>query len=164
VSTDTYAYWSRRCLPEPGDILFTREAPMGEAAIIPKATKLCMGQRTMLLRVFKEYLDAKYLLYTIMSPPFQKRIGRGAVGTGVKHLRVGDVESLVFPLPPFEEQKQIVEIVEQKLSVIEEVESEIEGKIFHSDRLRQSILKKAFSGKLVPHDEIDEPIPGLSAN
>ncbi len=148
VSQKTYTYWSRRCPPESGDILFTREAPMGEAAIIPKDIKLCMGQRTMLLRVFNEYLDAKYLLFVIMSPPFQHRFGRGAVGSGVKHLRVGDVESLVLPIPPLDEQKQIVETVEEKLSVMNEVELEVDRNLKRADRLRESILKKAFSGKL----------------
>ncbi|MCP3873127.1 MAG: restriction endonuclease subunit S [Desulfobacteraceae bacterium] len=152
VSLETYTYWSRRCPPEPNDILFTREAPMGEAAIIPKNIKLCMGQRMMLLRVFNDLLSIQYLLYTIMSPPFQSRSERGAVGIGVKHLRVGDVESLVFPMPPFDEQKRIVEIVEQKLSVINEVEAEVENNLSRAGRFRQSILKKAFTGKLVPQE------------
>jgi type I restriction enzyme, S subunit len=159
VSQKTYEYWSRRCYPEPGDILFTREAPMGEATIIPKDIKLCMGQRTMLLRVFSECLDAKYLLYVIMSPPFQQRFGLGAVGSGVKHLRVGDVESLSFPLPPFNEQLKIVEIVEQKLSIVNKIKVGVDRNLRFVDHLRQSILKKAFTGKLVPRHDADEPIP-----
>ncbi|MCK4768550.1 MAG: restriction endonuclease subunit S, partial [Desulfobacula sp.] len=156
VSPKTYAYWSRRCPPEPGDILFTREAPMGEAAIIPIDTKLCMGQRIMLLRVFSNLLNIQYLLYVILSLPFQNKLAHESVGTGVKHLRVGGVESLVFPLPPFEEQKKIVEFVEEKFSVMNEVETEIEKNLKRADRLRQSILKKAFTGKLVPQINTDK--------
>ena len=149
VSNETYDYWSRRCIPEPGDILFTREAPMGEATIIPEDTKICMGQRTMLIRLFDQYIDNKYLLYLILSPPFQGRMGQGAVGTGVKHLRVGDVESLAVPVPPFEEQKELVAQLDAKISVIEEAEAEVDANLRRGDRLRQSILSKAFSGRLV---------------
>ena len=59
VNETTYDYWSRRCPPISGDILFTREAPMGEAGIIPTNTKLCMGQRIMLLRPMPEFTNPK---------------------------------------------------------------------------------------------------------
>lgn len=45
VNEETYEFWSRRCTPEPRDIMFTREAPMGEAAIIPDGERFCLGQR-----------------------------------------------------------------------------------------------------------------------
>jgi type I restriction enzyme S subunit len=157
VSQKTYAYWSRRCPPEPGDILFTREAPMGEATIIPQDMKVCMGQRMMLIRLFDHIINTKYLLYSIMSPPFQNRLGSGAVGTGVKHLRVGDVEALALPVPPIEEQNEIVKLADEKLSIAEEIEMELEKNIRRSDALHHSILQKSFSGKLVPQDVRDEP-------
>jgi len=117
ITETTYQYWSRRCPPKSGDILFTREAPMGEAAIIPEDTKLCMGQRMMLIRVFEKLLLPKFLLSVIMSPVFQQGLIGNAVGTGVKHLRVGDVEAFALAIPPLEEQKIIVEEVESRLSV-----------------------------------------------
>ena len=95
VSQETYIFWSRRCPPLSGDILFTREAPMGEAAIIPEGKMVCMGQRIMLLRPGK-FLSGKYLLCATQNPIFKKVSDKVAVGTGVKHLRVGDVERLVF--------------------------------------------------------------------
>jgi type I restriction enzyme S subunit len=156
VSKKTYTYWSRRCPPEPGDILFTREAPMGEAAIIPESMMVCMGQRMMLIRLFDHLINTKYLLYSIMSPTFQNRLGSGAVGTGVKHLRVGDVESLILPIPPIEEQNKIVELVDEKLSIVERSEIELEKNIRRSDAIHRSILQKAFSGKLVYQDIQDE--------
>lgn len=148
VSRETYEYWSRRCPPGPGDILFTREAPMGEAAIVPDGANVCMGQRMMLIRLFPEFLNNKYFLYTILEPNFQSSFSEGAVGMGVKHLRVGDVESLVIPIPPVQEQIQIVKEVESRLSVAEEVQNETENNLQRAERLRQSILSKAFSGGL----------------
>lgn len=112
ISEETYAYWSRRMPPESGDIFFTREAPMGEAAIVPDEEKVCLGQRVMLIRLFPELFNNRFLLYVIQSPSFQLRMADAAIGMGVKHLRVGDVESLAVPVPPKIEQDRIVAIVD----------------------------------------------------
>ncbi len=154
VSQETSEYWSRRCAPEPGDILFTREAPMGDAAIIPKDTQVCMGQRMMLLRVFDTCLNNKYLLYNILSATFQHRFIKSAIGTGVKHLRVGDVEKLVFPICSIQEQTQIVKEIETRLSVCDNAIKNIDEVLKKSEALRQSILKKAFEGKLLSDVEL----------
>ena len=157
VSKETYDYWSRRCPPKAKDILFTREAPMGDAAIIPSNTKICMGQRIMLLRTFPELLTPKYLHYVIMDSVFQDRMEKSAIGTGVKHLRVEDVEELSIPICPLEEQQRIVEEIESRLSVCDKLEETIAASLKQSEALRQSILKKAFEGKLVKAKEIEKP-------
>ena len=112
ISEETYAYWARRMPPKGGDIFFTREAPMGEAAIVPDGEKVCLGQRSMLIRLFPELFSNRFLLYVIQSPSFQTRMIEAAIGMTVKHLRVGGVEDLVVPVPPKAEQDQIVAIVD----------------------------------------------------
>jgi len=108
VSEETYNFWSRRCPPLPGDILFTREAPVGEGAIIPEGIKLCMGQRMMLIRVYNDLILREYLLLVITSPDFLNRISKFKKGTLVGHLRIGDVENFHIPVPPYQEQIEIV--------------------------------------------------------
>lgn len=112
ISEETYAYWARRMPPKGGDIFFTREAPMGEAAIVPDGEKVCLGQRSMLIRLFPDLFNNRFLLYVIQSPSFQTRMIEVAIGMTVKHLRVGGVEDLVVPVPPKAEQDQIVAIVD----------------------------------------------------
>lgn len=107
ISEETYDYWARRMPPKSGDIFFTREAPMGEAAIVPEGERVCLGQRTMLVRLFPALFSNRYLLYVIQSPSFQLRMNEAAIGMAVKHLRVGGVEDLVVPVPPHAEQDQI---------------------------------------------------------
>jgi type I restriction enzyme S subunit len=147
VDQPTYEFWSKRCPPEPGDVLFTREAPMGEAAVIQPGVKLCMGQRMMLMRP-SSAINAGFLLYSLMSPVIRQVIERTAVGSGVKHLRVGDVELLPIPIPPILEQQRIVAEVDRRLSLVHEIEGQANFNFIRTARLRQSILKNAFSAQM----------------
>ncbi|ART48550.1 restriction endonuclease subunit S [Acidovorax carolinensis] len=144
VDQPTYEFWSRRCPPEPGDVLFTREAPMGEAGIIPPGVKLCLGQRTMLMRP-SPAISSSFLLSALLSPVVKDLIDRVAVGSGVKHLRVGDVERLPVPLPPVGEQARIVAEVDRHLSILREVEAEVDANLQRAQALRQATLSTAFS-------------------
>jgi type I restriction enzyme S subunit len=157
VNEDTYAFWSRRCPPKSGDILFTREAPMGEAAIIPDGMKICLGQRTMLLRMPAELLENKFVLYTLLAPSMLQQINENAIGSGVKHLRVGDVENLQIPIPPLEEQKEIVRRVEELFHFADSIEARYQKAKAWFNKLPQAILAKAFRGELAEQDENDEP-------
>ncbi|POP54260.1 restriction endonuclease subunit S [Zhongshania marina] len=157
ISQETYDYWSRRCPPKQGDIIFTREAPMGEAGIVPKGVTLCMGQRMMLLRPMPAFINAEYVLLNIQSLQFQQRMSRQAIGTGVKHLRVADVEALPFPLPPKAEQTEIVRRVEQLLTYADQVEQQVKNAQARVNQLTQSILAKAFRGELTEQWRQDNP-------
>ncbi len=66
-------------------------------------------------------------------------------------------EKVPTPLPPLAEQRRIVAEVERRLSVADEVARTVEQSLAQAQRLRQSILKKAFEGRLVAQDEMDEP-------
>jgi len=149
VNQETYEYWSRRCPPMPGDILFTREAPMGESAIIPTGYTVCMGQRMMLLRVIHELTNVKYLHIALLDPQFQDRFQDFKVGMGVQHLRVGDVEKSVVALPSLVEQNEIVQRVEEKLTAADRLMAELDTKLTQAQQQKKTILASAFKGELI---------------
>lgn len=81
--------------------------------------------------------------------------------SGLYTLSVSKVSSLPIPLPPLVEQRRIIAEVERRLSVIQQAESTVEANLTRAQRLRQSTLNQAFSGKLVPQDPNDEPASAL---
>jgi len=148
VDESTYEFWSKRCKPEAGDLVFTREAPMGEVAVIPSNIKICLGQRTMLFRPVEPFCSAKYLTLCLMDPVFRENSEKNSVGTGVKHYRVGDVSDLFIPVPSVAEQTEIVRRVEQLFAYADQIEQRVKDAQARVNHLTQSILAKAFRGEL----------------
>jgi len=103
----------------------------------------------------------EYIYFICISPQFQKSIVGNASATTLPILNKSSFEVLLLPLPPLPEQQKIVEEIEQRFSVADEVEKAIDNSLKQAERLRQSILKKAFEGKLVPQDPSDEPAEKL---
>ncbi|MEM1251615.1 MAG: restriction endonuclease subunit S [Cyanobacteria bacterium P01_H01_bin.21] len=157
IDQPTYEYWSRRCKPSSGDILFTREAPMAEVAMIPEGEKICMGQRMMLLRVDQKNLLGEYLLFMLQTPFVREYVEKTAVGTGVKHLRVRDVEGVPVRIAPIQEQKEICKKLRELFDLIESLRQLYHSNFEDLSTLDQSILTKAFQGQLVLQDPNDEP-------
>ncbi|MBI5049456.1 MAG: restriction endonuclease subunit S [Nitrospirae bacterium] len=71
------------------------------------------------------------------------------MSTAQKNINLEILSDVAVPLPPVYEQKQIIEEIERRLSVAEEIEETININLNRAERLRQAILKKAFSGRLV---------------
>jgi len=82
-------------------------------------------------------------------------------GTAQPQVTINNAINIELPLPPLAEQHRIVEEIERRFSVADEVEKAIDNSLKQAERLRQSILKKAFEGKLVPQDPNDEPAEKL---
>ena len=93
---------------------------------------------------------------------FSSAFGFGNVRQQINQTTIETIKSTVFnksplQLPPFAEQNRIVAEVDRRLSVIDEMEATVDANLKRAERLRQSILKRAFEGKLVPQDPNDEP-------
>ena len=81
-----------------------------------------MGQRMMLIRPMPDFMNRKFLLYTLMEPSLLDRVQDKPIGATVKHLRVGGVETLLVPIAPREEQDRIVDTLDRLLSLVDVLE------------------------------------------
>lgn len=111
VFTDAKSYelWTARGKPTAGDIVITREAPVGEVCMIPdRHPTACLGQRMMLYRPDSRKIDGGFLLFALQSNAIQNRLDLISGGSTVGHVRVGDIRTLWMYLPPtLEEQRRI---------------------------------------------------------
>lgn len=111
ISRDTFDQWTQRLVPESGDLLFAREAPVGPIVRIPSSLNVAPGQRTVLLRPKPSVTDSSYLYYRMISPVVQRRISEVSMGSTVAHLNVADIRSLDIDIPPLPEQQAIAEVL-----------------------------------------------------
>ena len=88
------------------------------------------------------------LMYWLNSPDLLARVRSLTGGSASPHLNVGEVKSFPVPVAPIAEQNAIAAEVERRLSVIDELEDAVEANLTRADRLRQSVLTRAFSGEL----------------
>ena len=103
-------------------------------------------------------IDATCCYYILSSPVVQSRIrNAGSTTTNISNISSGKLSEIPIPLPPLAEQRRIAVEVERRLSVIQQAEAAVDASLQRAERLRQSILKRAFSGELVPQDPDDEP-------
>jgi type I restriction enzyme S subunit len=97
------------------------------------------------------------VFYFFQSLIYWKQIKSGQVGTGQPNFNGTKLGQLMIPLCTYEEQDQIVQEIESRLSVCDKLEETVQQSLNKIEYLRQSILKKAFEGKLVPQDPNDLP-------
>ena len=144
-----------------GDILLNEGQSMelvGRPAIyrdeVPGA---CFTNTLVRFRVY-DNVDTDYALRVFLAYLKNGRFQKIATITvNIAHLGAGRFAEIEFPLPPIEEQAAIIEEVDRHFSLIDAAEKAINLSMARASRLRQSILKKAFEGKLVPQDPKDEP-------
>jgi type I restriction enzyme S subunit len=145
----------------PGDILLNEGQSMelvGRPAMYRgELPGVCFTNSLVRFQAY-DCLDRNYALFAFLAflktGRFQKI---ASITVNIAHLGAGRFAELPFPLPPLAEQQQIVALVEERLSQIDSAEKTIDAELIRSKRLRQSILKRAFEGKLVPQDPKDEP-------
>ncbi|NUD25849.1 restriction endonuclease subunit S [Escherichia coli] len=143
VTEDTYLQWIRRGKPQVGDIIFTREAPVGEAGVLQDAEGIFLGQRTMMYRADTCLSDNYFLFYSLSSPFCQKQIEDFSNGGTVAHMRVPDCGEILINLPPFLEQKKIAQI----LSTWDKAISVTEKLLTNSQQQKKALMQQLLTGK-----------------
>jgi type I restriction enzyme S subunit len=131
--TDEEHYLGRvkRAVPQVGDIVITREAPMGDVCQIPAGLKCCLGQRQVLLRPDPKKVDSRFLLYALQSPYIQHQIGwNEGTGSTVSNLRIPVLEALSVPTPELAVQREVAETlgaIDDRITLLRETNTTLEA-------------------------------------
>jgi type I restriction enzyme S subunit len=147
---EAFSKLSEKDCPKVGDILITKDGAIGRASVVETNEPFCINQSVAVVWLRSYPAEHKFLFYVIESPLTQKPIWEKVRGVAIQHLSITDFAKMTLLLPPLGEQRQIVEEVERALSIADATEEAIEQGLRQAERLRQSILKRAFEGKLVP--------------
>lgn len=126
-------------LGEPPGVCAIYPEGIGPAMVTPDVIKMSVNSTAILPKLMMHYLNSE----------IARRFATGAAfGTTRLRVTLPIFREMPVPLPPLAEQEQIVDEIERRLSVIEELEATVEANLTRADRLRQSILSQAFSGRL----------------
>lgn len=140
VSDEEYIERTARLKPQQGDIVYGREGTFGNAAILPKGYKFCLGQRVMLLRPNNEFCISQYLLRALISDEvYNQALAKNNAST-VAHVNVKDVKNFMIPVPPLELQNQFASFVEE----IDKSRSRIQKSLEASQELFDSLMQEYF--------------------
>ena len=107
VSKDIYDKRNMRAIPQKDDIIFAREAPAGNAALIREGQEVCLGQRTVLIRPDCEKVFPEYLVYYLLAPEQQYKLLGTANGATVAHVNLSVIRKMSIELPDIDVQQKI---------------------------------------------------------
>ena len=161
ISLSEYENRQSRGISQKGDILFTTEAPLGNASLADIET-YSTGQRVITLRSLNNLILHEFAVYEILSSYFQKTLKDNATGTTAQGIKAARLKKLSLPIPPLEEQHRIVAKLNELLPLVEtygkeqEALEKVEKKF--PDKLRASLLQEAIQGKLVPQLESEPEV------
>ncbi|GMU86834.1 MAG: type I restriction-modification system subunit S [Ignavibacteriales bacterium] len=99
VSEGTYNLWTQRMVPQEGDIVLAREAPVGEVGYVEANRKICLGQRTVLIRPNQSLIHNRFLLYYLMNKEVKNGLINKSSGSVVEHLNVRDIREFKIKIP-----------------------------------------------------------------
>ena len=157
ISEEEYCERQQRGTSRYGDILFTTEAPLGNAAIAD-VKKFSAGQRLITFQHYGNcYLNNTTFLYFILSDTFQNQLHTRKTGSTVSGIKAAILKTLVLPVPPLKEQENISVACENLLTLTERIAIDKQDILSIISKTKSKILDLAIRGKLVPQDPNDEP-------
>ncbi|HMS49170.1 restriction endonuclease subunit S [Candidatus Neomicrothrix sp.] len=155
VSPTTFRKWTSRGRPQRGDVLLTREAPVGEVGVLDTDDPLFLGQRLMMYRAAPDLASPDFLAHGLRSTSVQQQMALLGSGSLHEHLRVGDCSKFRVPLAPRAAQDDAMKQVRKIENRDRAAGQALEGQLVLLAERRQALITAAVTGKL--------EIPGVAA-
>lgn len=149
VSEADFSGWTRRVTPQEGDLLFSYETRLGEAALMPGGVRACLGRRMALLRPDRKRVIPEFLLHFYLSPSFQRTISERTVhGATVPRIGLATMGEWEVEIPVFEQQQCVADQLRSLHAVVDH--SDVESAQLAG--VRDKLLPLLMSGKVMVKD------------
>jgi type I restriction enzyme S subunit len=148
IAREEHELRCRRHLPVAGDIVYSRELSLGNAAMVPEGCEVSLGQGTMLMRADSTSVSNDYLSRVLNSPVIRQQALRAAKGAAHPHLNIRDIRAFRVPVPPLPEQRRIVAHLDElqtQVGALKDLQADTAAEL---DATLPSILGRAFKGGL----------------
>ena len=158
ISEEEFKERQQRGISKKGDILFTTEAPLGNAALADME-KFSAGQRLITFQQYgsKDELINYVMLMFILSDFFQQQLYVNKTGSTVAGIKAAILKTLWIPVPPYNEQLRISNTLKSAINLIDSISKNKEILSTSISNTKSKILDLAIRGKIVPQDPNDEP-------
>ena len=140
---------NERSVVRNGDVLVVRSGYPGTSCVVNEKYDGCNAIDILIAKPNKDIILSEYLCAYTNSPYGKKLVAEKKRGVAQAHLNVNGYSKLQIPVPSLKRQKEVVDRIDKKLSIIAQIEQTINETLQKAESLRQSILKQAFEGKLV---------------
>ncbi|MFQ2905987.1 restriction endonuclease subunit S [Aeromonas allosaccharophila] len=131
ISENDFKNWTKRITPQEGDLLFSYETRLGEAALMPAGVRACLGRRMGLLRLNRAKVTPEYALYAYLSPAFQQTIKANTItGATVDRIALNDLPNFPIRIPPLSEQEYVAKLlsgIDKKIELNNRINVELEA-------------------------------------
>jgi type I restriction enzyme, S subunit len=143
----------------PGDVVVVRSGVgVGTTCVIPES--LGEANCSDLVLIQSPLIEPRFISF-YMNSAARSHVAMGKVGVAQPHFNTASVASLAVPLPEVHEQAEIVREVDLRFAAADRLATTLEQQLVRADATRQSFLREAFVGRLVPQDPSDEPASQL---
>ena len=157
VKSESVKHLTRSCLAGNELLMVFVGAGTGNVATVPSDQAYFLGPNIGMIRTETQAIKPRYVELFLRSPLGKQLALASVKSVAQPSLSMSTIRQIPVIVPSTEEQSEIVQELDNNLSAIEAIEAEIDNQLLKADALRQSVLKKAFSGQLVSQDPQDEP-------
>lgn len=155
LSERDYHLWMTRGFPREGDILFTTEAPMGNAAVVRLPERFALAQRVICFRSYGA-MNPDFLMLQLLSEPFQAILDKTATGLTAKGIKAAKLKRLPVVVPPLAEQRRIVSKVDELMILCRQLEEALAATQAGRTRLLEAVLHETL-GPALRHSKPGSP-------
>lgn len=132
--------------PHVGDLIYSRNASVGDAALVTTESTFCMGQDVCLVRAKEQ--DGRFMAYLFRSHPLKEQVESLMIGSTFRRINVGQIKAFWICLPPPQEQRSIAAYLDWEMEKLDRLTSEVETAITRLTEYRQALITSAVTGKI----------------